>query len=82
MGTLARVVSNERDTLASILIIFLIVLVAAATGTLLFEHKVQADRFGGLPDALWWAIVTLTTVGYGDVVPATVGGRLSGPWLW
>jgi voltage-gated potassium channel len=78
MGTLARVVSNERDTLASILIIFLIVLVAAATGTLLFEHKVQADRFGGLPDALWWAIVTLTTVGYGDVVPATVGGKIIG----
>jgi voltage-gated potassium channel len=39
MGTLARVVSNERATLASILIIFLIVLVAAATATLLFEHK-------------------------------------------
>ena len=53
-------------------------LVAAATGTLLFEHKVQADRFGGLPDALWWAIVTLTAVGYGDVVPATVGGKIIG----
>ena len=78
MGTLARVVSNERATLASILIIFLIVLVAAATATLLFERRVQADRFGSLPDALWWAVVTLTTVGYGDVVPATVGGKIIG----
>ncbi len=78
MGTLARVVSNERATLASILVIFLIVLVAAATATLLFEHKVQPDRFGSLPDALWWAVVTLTTVGYGDVVPATVGGKIIG----
>jgi len=78
MGTLARVVSNERATLASILIIFLIMLVAAATATFLFEHEVQADRFGSLPDAMWWAVVTLTTVGYGDVVPATVGGKITG----
>ena len=78
MGTLARVISNERATLSSILIVFFMVLVAAATGTHLLEHKIQPDKFGSLPDALWWAVVTLTTTGYGDVVPATVGGKIIG----
>ena len=78
MGTLGRVIANERATLSSILIVFFMVLVAAATGTHLLEHKVQPDKFGSLPDALWWAVVTLTTTGYGDVVPATVGGKMIG----
>ncbi len=78
MGTLGRVISNERATLASILIVFFIVLVAAATGAHLLEQRVQPDKFGSLPDALWWAVVTLTTTGYGDVVPSTVGGKMIG----
>jgi voltage-gated potassium channel len=78
MGTLGRVISNERATLASILIVFLIVLVSAATATALLEGQVQPDKFGSLPDALWWAVVTLTTTGYGDVVPLTAGGRIIG----
>lgn len=40
------------------------------------EAKAQPDKFGTIPDSMWWAIVTLTTVGYGDVVPVTVWGRL------
>jgi voltage-gated potassium channel len=78
MGTLARVISNERATLASVLIVFVIVLVAAATATHFFERDGQPHEFGSLPAALWWAVVTLTTTGYGDVVPHTVGGRMVG----
>jgi voltage-gated potassium channel len=40
------------------------------------EHNVQPDKFGTIPQAMWWAIVTLGTVGYGDVVPATPLGKL------
>jgi voltage-gated potassium channel len=40
------------------------------------EHKVQPDKFGTIPQAMWWAIVTLGTVGYGDVVPVTPLGKL------
>jgi len=40
------------------------------------EHNIQPDKFGTIPQAMWWAIVTLGTVGYGDVVPATMAGKL------
>lgn len=78
MGTLARVISNERATLTSVLVIFVMVLIVAATGVHLAEREGQYKAFGSLPDALWWAVVTLTTTGYGDVVPQTVGGKMIG----
>ena len=40
------------------------------------EGKVQPDEFGTIPEAAWWAIVTLGTIGYGDVIPMTPAGRL------
>ena len=58
MGTLARVISNERATLASVLIIFVIVLIAAGTATHILERNVQKQLFGSIPAALWWAVVT------------------------
>ena len=78
MNTVARVIANERASLASVLIIFIMVLVTAATLTHLLERHVQPQLFGSIPDALWWAVVTLTTTGYGDVVPHTVGGKMIG----
>ena len=48
----------------------------AASGIHFFESEVQPDKFGSIFHGLWWAVVTLTTVGYGDVYPITTGGRL------
>lgn len=76
MSTLARVISNERATLVSVLIVFIIVLISAATATHILEG--DKDPFGSIPASLWWAVVTLTTTGYGDVVPQTVGGKMVG----
>lgn len=81
VGTLARVVSNERAPLAAVLILFSIVLMIAATGAHLLERERQPEQFGSLPGAMWWAVVTLTTTGYGDVVPLTAGGRMIGALL-
>ncbi|MBL9131034.1 MAG: ion transporter [Verrucomicrobiaceae bacterium] len=54
----------------------LIILYLAAVGIYHFENEAQPDKFSSVPDSMWWAVVTLTTVGYGDVYPITVGGRL------
>ena len=80
-STLSRVVSNERAPIASVLILFAILLMIAATGAHLLERARQPEQFGSLPGAMWWAVVTLTTTGYGDVVPVTLGGRLIGSLL-
>ena len=53
-------------------------LVAAATLIYLIEGASQPDKFGSIPRSLWWTSVTMTTVGYGDVVPATPLGTLVG----
>lgn len=54
----------------------LILLYIAAAGMYHFEHEAQPDKFSSIFDSLWWAICTLTTVGYGDVYPVTSGGRI------
>jgi voltage-gated potassium channel len=73
---LRRVLVVESGPLLSVLVIFLMVLFLASVAEYYLEHDVQAATFGSVPAALWWAVVTLTTVGYGDVVPITVLGRL------
>lgn len=78
MATLGRVITNERVKLASVLIIFIIILVSAATATHMVERTGQPEQFGSIPAALWWGVVTLTTTGYGDVVPHTVPGKIIG----
>lgn len=73
---LRRVLVREAGPLSSVLVLFLIVLFMAAALAHLLERDAQPTVFGSLPGSLWWAVVTLTTTGYGDVVPVTPGGRM------
>jgi voltage-gated potassium channel len=73
---LRRVLVLESGPLLSVLVIFLMVLFLAAVTVYYLERDAQPVAFGSVPATLWWAVVTLTTVGYGDVVPVTPLGRL------
>ena len=50
-------------------------LLFASTAAYFLERGAQPDKFGSIPDATWWALATLTTVGYGDIVPVTPLGK-------
>ena len=54
----------------------LIIFYLASVGIYFFEHEVQPENFGSVFSSMWWAVATLTTVGYGDVYPITAGGRI------
>jgi len=73
---LRRVLVLESGPLLSVLMIFLIVLFLGSVAVYFLEHDAQPEAFRNIPSALWWAVVTLTTTGYGDVVPITPMGRL------
>jgi voltage-gated potassium channel len=78
LRSLANAVAGERHALGASLVIIFGVMLLAATGMYLVERSVQPDALGTIPHAMWWALATLTTVGYGDVVPVTVAGKLLG----
>jgi voltage-gated potassium channel len=75
---LGRVFVIEARPLASVLVLFLIALFVASAAMHVIERHGQPRAFGTLPGSLWWAVVTLTTTGYGDEVPQTYLGRLLG----
>jgi voltage-gated potassium channel len=72
---MARVLTNEARNLVGVTTIFGIVLFAAALAAYLTERDVQPDKFGSIPLAMWWAVVTLSTTGYGDEIPQSLAGR-------
>ncbi len=78
LAVLASVLRNEAKTLTAAIFVMIILVVLAAAGIYVAEREAQPQVFGSIPRAMWWATVTLTTVGYGDVVPITISGRLLG----
>jgi voltage-gated potassium channel len=73
---LARVLRNKRQELMVTGFAGMILLVCAACGIYFAEHDAQPKAFPSIPAAMWWGVITLTTVGYGDVYPITIAGRL------
>jgi voltage-gated potassium channel len=78
MNLLLAALRQESSAIAAALFVLLLLLVVASSLAYLAEHEVQPHAFGTIPHAMWWAIVTLTTVGYGDVVPITPWGKVVG----
>ena len=65
-----------REELVLFIGVSLALIYLSAVGVYYFEHDSQPEKFASVFHSLWWAVVTLTTVGYGDVYPVTLGGHL------
>ena len=78
LGLLGRVIRVERQPLLGVAVVFLISVIIASTLAYFAEHAKQPATFGSIPAAIWWAVTTLTTTGYGDAVPVTPAGRILG----
>jgi len=76
MRSLLAALYGERRALFGCFVILMGATTVAASIMHLVEGSVQPKNFGTIPDAMWWAIVTLSTIGYGDVVPVTPAGKI------
>ncbi len=75
MNLLTEVVEEQLPALSTTLFIMAIMTVFAASLVYLFEHEAQPDKFTSIPEATYWAVITLLSVGYGDIYPVTPIGQ-------
>ena len=78
INMIVRVVKAQRDMLITAYLILFIALISASTLMFQIEQPGQPEVFTSIPATMWWGIVTLTTVGYGDMVPMTAPGKILG----
>lgn len=73
---IGRALAYARDEAMVFLFATLVLVYIAAMGIYHFESQAQPEKFDSVFHSLWWSVVTLTTVGYGDAYPVTLGGRI------
>jgi voltage-gated potassium channel len=78
MRTVASVLWEKKEQLAAALLVLAVLLILASSLMFYVEHDAQPQAFSSIPAAMWWAVATLTTVGYGDIYPMTTLGRVLG----
>lgn len=76
LNTLVRVFMREIPVLGAAGFLMLLLVMLAASLGYLFEHEAQPDKFENIPQSVYWAVITLASVGYGDLSPVTPMGRL------
>ena len=76
MNHFVRAIKTAKEEILLFIVITLMLIYFSAVGIYYFENEAQPEHYTSIFDSLWWAIITLTTVGYGDVYPITVGGKV------
>lgn len=76
LSRIENALHDVRDELLLFSFLAALMLYLSAVGIYYFEHPAQPEVFTSIPASLWWALATFTTVGYGDMIPITTGGRL------
>jgi voltage-gated potassium channel len=76
--TLKRVIAHEYRALLGALLLMMMLMLFSASIVYFLERGAQPDKFSSIPAAAWWALATLTTIGYGDIVPITPLGKVFG----
>ena len=75
---LGSAIYAERQSFLAALYLFTLALFIASALMYVLEHQAQPRAFASIPESMWWALITLTTVGYGDVSPITTLGKIVG----
>ena len=75
---LLSAVRSEMSSFGAALYLLLIALFMSSAVMYLVENEAQPEKFSSIPETMWWSLITLTTVGYGDVSPVTTIGRIVG----
>ncbi len=76
MDRFGKALSYAKEEILIFLFATIILIYISAAGIYYFEHKVQPEPFKSIFHSLWWAVATITTIGYDDIYPMTVGGKL------
>ncbi len=74
--TLTKVIVREWPVLAASAFVMMLLVVLTASLGYLFEHEAQPEKFENIPQSIYWAVITLASVGYGDISPITPMGRV------
>lgn len=78
LNIMGGAIRRTREELVITGAVIAVLLLLASTGIYYAEREAQPDKFGSIPESAWWAVATMTTVGYGDVYPITPTGRFFG----
>ncbi len=78
ISIMLTVLQQEAKAFGAALFVLLLLMIFSASMIFLFEHKAQPEVFSNIPNAMWWAVITLTTVGFGDAYPITPLGKFFG----
>lgn len=76
LRTLGRVLHARRGELGAVLIVDVVLLLGVSSAMYVVEGPVQPEAFSSIPQTMFWGLITMTTVGYGDITPVTQGGRI------